>query len=193
MRVQRVRTRKKLIPITQQGSNPKKKSTFSGWWWEPPKLIPIILSSIALIVSGLSWWESHRVRLINEEINRPVLSVSSIQYEASRWESTESKGVRVRFNIKLKNTGKFTAQLYRYEIESYLPSLYSGPCIEFPLGMSAFEFPEEILPGTEFKLRGSAYINDDIEPECREFPIKVNVHIRTRYLESGSHSGQAPR
>jgi len=70
--------------------------------------LPLVLATLAIVISCLGWWESHRNRIINEEINRPVLVASTPVVEEL------SLGVPIRqikVTVKLKNIGKSTAQV----------------------------------------------------------------------------------
>src|ERR1043165_2685354 len=78
---------------------------------EPSKWLPIALSVLAIIVSGLSLWESHRGRLINEEVNRPILQIDSITHNTV-WSNRDF----VRLRIHLKNIGKTTAVLDQWTV-----------------------------------------------------------------------------
>jgi hypothetical protein len=58
---------------------------------DKPHHISLVLSILAMIISGFSWWESRSNRLINEEINRPVLSLADIE---SKYGETLRSGER---------------------------------------------------------------------------------------------------
>jgi hypothetical protein len=95
-----------------------KRKNSQKWWSDPVTLIPIIISIIALVVSGLSWWESRLGRLYNEETNRPVLSLTGIEPDINTLK--DDKGERVIFSIRLSNSGKVTATLTRLEMLAML-------------------------------------------------------------------------
>lgn len=93
--------------------------TPTHWWSDPPKLTPIVISLIAVTISCLSWYESHRGRMINEEINRPILSLSSIEIESAVYSMPfrdYEDRVILFFTAKVKNVGKSTAVVRRTEI-----------------------------------------------------------------------------
>jgi hypothetical protein len=151
---------------------------------DKPHHISLILSIAAIVISSLGWWESHSNRVINEEVNRPVLLVSSVQYNARRESNQYFTGINIDFKITLKNTGKITAKLFKQVVEADLENNRgSGRCIEFPLGDEGLESEQEILPGMETELTGHASVGDDIEPECRNFPLHIDLFIRTLYSE----------
>jgi hypothetical protein len=151
-----------------------------------PHYVAIVLSSLALLITGLNWWEGHRGRILNEQINRPVFLVSNVEYETSRIDTPETAGLEVNVNIKLKNTGKIPADLLEYGVASYLKGLGIEDCIERPLGESSLHFPQTVLPGMEVKLTGHAIIRDEIKPKCRTSPLHITLGIRTLYYEPSS-------
>jgi hypothetical protein len=51
--------------------NPRKFADHPHWW-------TILLSAIAIVISVLSYLESHRNRALNEEVFRPIIRVASI-------------------------------------------------------------------------------------------------------------------
>lgn len=117
------------------------------WWSDPPKLVPIVISVFALTVSILSWIESHKGRLINEEINRPVLSLSkpTVKREIGSW--VKENEARLWFSGLLNNTGKSRAQIQLLKIEIE-PSLLIQRCdVRHPIELGA-EY-EDLLPGQE--------------------------------------------
>lgn len=95
-------------------------SATTNWWSDPPKLVPILLSSLALCISGLGWWESHRGRLINEEINRPILELENIQFENGK--AAPILVIKQRavlpLSFYIKNSGKSSARLDLLTTES---------------------------------------------------------------------------
>src|SRR5260370_6342869 len=83
---------------------------------ESSKWIPICLSILAIVISSLSWWESHRGRVINEDINRPILTVAPIDVNTDLM----SDQIPATFVIKLKNGGKAPAVLSSVTIEPFM-------------------------------------------------------------------------
>jgi hypothetical protein len=71
------------------------------------------MSSIALVVSSLSWWESHRGRLINEAINRPILTVKiTAESIASPLKEGSNTIVKSLFTTtEINNLGKTSATI----------------------------------------------------------------------------------
>jgi len=79
---------------------------------QSPKWLPILISVIALGVSGLSLWESHRSRTLNEDVNRPVLQLTDVTHNTI---SSNGKGF-ARLRINLKNIGRATAMLETWKV-----------------------------------------------------------------------------
>lgn len=81
---------------------------------ESPKWIALTLSVIAVTISCLSWWESHRVRVLNEAVNRPVLVIADgtngARVAGIRVDDTESP-LYAAFSTTLHNSGKVTATI----------------------------------------------------------------------------------
>ena|GEM_PF-2378145 len=120
---------------------------------ESPKWIALVLSICALIISGLSWWEAHRGRMISEEVNRPVLDYSKGDLGVTPFGDI----IRVDVIVNLKNTGKTTAIVNSVKFGGRHITL--TPDCSFsdarPLDST---YPEEILPSTEQNfLNGAAY------------------------------------
>lgn len=81
---------------------------------DPSKWLAILLSLTAITISSLSWWESHRSRLVTEEINRPILTIDGVTIRDSSWRRAPSatkinNDNFVRFDVRIKNSGKVTA------------------------------------------------------------------------------------
>jgi|ERR1051325_596033 hypothetical protein len=74
---------------------------------ESPKWIALVLSIFAITISSLSWWESHQARLINQEINRPLLQLDEVKLERSKSFS--------ELTFYLSNIGKSTARVTKVE------------------------------------------------------------------------------
>jgi hypothetical protein len=151
---------------------------------DKPHHISFVLSILAIVISGLSWWESHSNRLLNEEINRPVLSLGSIE---SRYGETLRSGETViLFDVGLKNSGKFTARIDKYVIESVHLNSGLGCLPKSTLGEPIEKIPSmptwhEILPGQEEHFLGKATIS----PECAKLPIlEFLVDVSVSYVDT---------
>src|SRR5882672_3019026 len=83
---------------------------------ESPKWIALVLSIFAITISGLGWWESHRNRLINEEINRPILKANGF-YNSGLFSWSGDK-IWISLDLKLKNEGKVTAVVNDVKVET---------------------------------------------------------------------------
>jgi hypothetical protein len=145
---------------------------------ESPKWLPLVLSLVAIAVSGLSWWESHRNRVINEEVNRPLLSVTTIAAEAS-----EPKAGRLYmfFTVKLKNNGKGTANVSDVIIEPRL-ALQPNGCEIVPLGkVDNTRF--EVLPGFEQSFEYVTSVTLDCKKDAR---VYFGLRLLITYTDSGS-------
>ncbi|MDX6382439.1 MAG: hypothetical protein QOK48_12 [Blastocatellia bacterium] len=88
---------------------------------ESPKWIALVLSLIAISISGLSWWESHRNRIINEDVNRPILVIDSFTYDKDAAEMGNDNHIWVVFNVTTKNIGKVTALLTKCNATVEIP------------------------------------------------------------------------
>src|SRR5829696_9484030 len=81
---------------------------------------PIVISSCALVISLLSLLESHRGRLINEAVNRPIVTVETNGEALARW-AKEGSGeflVRTLFvTSEIKNLGKTPAIINKVDHE----------------------------------------------------------------------------
>jgi hypothetical protein len=80
---------------------------------ESPKWIALVLSILAIAISSLSWWEAHRNRIINEEINRPVLTISVDDVSDAY---VHEPGLSFVYRATIKNEGKTVAKILSAEI-----------------------------------------------------------------------------
>jgi hypothetical protein len=94
---------------------------------EPSKWVPIgislfalLISCVGCVISFLSWRESHRGRLINEAVNRPIVTVDTNGEALARW-AKEGSGeflVRTLFvTSEIKNLGKTAAIINKVDHE----------------------------------------------------------------------------
>jgi hypothetical protein len=141
---------------------------------ESSKWIAIVLSLAAITISGLSWWESHRGRVINEEINRPVLDYSNGDLGVTPF----GDQIRVSVMVSLKNTGKSTAILNNVKIDGRLITL--TPNCRFSDARPFDEtYPDEILPGTD-----GAFLNDvAYSSKCRESSEGFLLELSVNYAD----------
>jgi hypothetical protein len=130
--------------------------------------LPLVVSGLAFGTSFFAWWENHRNRIINEEINRPVLVASTPVIE----ELNTGVPIRqIKVTVKLKNIGKSTAQV---EDLGVLPAVGSP---DFKCKMeSHFDWdnsPEdlEILAGAEDSFERVIAL----APECGQ---AANLYVR---------------
>jgi hypothetical protein len=119
---------------------------------EPSKWLPLILSLTAIGISCLSWWESHRGRIINEEVNRPILTLNSL-------ETTFRRGrdyLEVTLKYNLKNVGKVEAVVTNASIQQGFESEMVADIIPRDLTCKLSPAPTDdgstylkVLPGFE--------------------------------------------
>lgn len=87
---------------------------------EPPKWASIVISVVALLISFQSCREAHRGRLINEAVNRPIVTVEINGEALARW-AKEGSGeflVRTLFvTSEIKNLGKTAAIINKVDHE----------------------------------------------------------------------------
>jgi hypothetical protein len=158
---------------------------------ESPKWIALIFSIIAITISGLSWWESRQNRIINQEVNRPILKVAgvSLSKDISPVVGSFKKetGIIIKgsaftttvwFKVKIANVGKSTATLYHVQIESFIPPRIGSPFEEntcksehpvFSVGAPGIE----MVPGSEESFRGSV----NLTKECDSLTVYVSCLV----------------
>src|ERR1041384_582455 len=83
-------------------------------------LFALLISCVGCVISFLSWRESHRGRLINEAVNRPIVTVETDGEALARW-AKEGSGeflVRTLFvTSEIKNLGKTPAIITKVDHE----------------------------------------------------------------------------
>ena len=89
---------------------------------EPAKWVPIGISSLALLISFLGWRDAHQGRLINEAVNRPVVTIEAngkVGGDAAKGSAKIDKNLAVTSEIK--NLGKTSAVISKidHEIEYF--------------------------------------------------------------------------
>ena len=135
------------------------------------KRLPIVLSLIAIGISCLGWWEAHRSRIVNEEINRPLLQASDVDFN-----QVLNTGYFF-LSVRLKNIGKTTAKLSSCTFRQNI-TIYQGKVLTtcFIDDITFTYSGTEILPGEEKPLSGMGAIKSG----CRE-PQTVFGEIRVEY------------
>jgi hypothetical protein len=81
---------------------------------------PIVISSCALVISLLSLLEAHRGRLINEAVNRPIVTVETNGEAVAYWAKEGSGEFLVRtlgVTNEIKNLGKTAAVINKVDHE----------------------------------------------------------------------------
>jgi hypothetical protein len=94
-----------------------------------PHTLSVALAFLALLISLMSFWESHKNRVISEDVNRPRLYVAALAFE-ERLGVVEVVGKPYRlamFRMTLKNTGKGLASRIHGKTCVSIPNL--GPPI----------------------------------------------------------------
>jgi hypothetical protein len=144
---------------------------------ESPKWIALVLSVVALIISGLSWWESHRGRVINEAVSRPVLTIKqAYAHQATYGEDR----VEVGLFVTLRNDGKAGALLTGGVVE---PVLMVRRDCDLRL-MEPAAFTEEILPGQEREF--VSLLSLKASSACKDRSLQLDVTLKASYKDSGS-------
>lgn len=165
------------------------KISQSKWWHDPPKLIPILISLIALFVSALSWWESHQSRLINQEVNRPILYFDGVQhfmYENDPPNPALNNGIKVHFAATIQNSGKVTALINNASVAvESLKSQVDGCKIlnNDENKVSGLE-DTEIFSGDKGMYDGEVTISEN----CKNDPlIQFRIRINVTYSDAGTN------
>ncbi len=141
------------------------------------KMAPILISSLALIISYWSWKESHQGRMINEEINRPVLSIVNIKGTMGGIHIQADTKV-ITLIVKIKNIGKSTAKVEQAEVKVRLLN-ETDSCkmlasrvldiLDKDLNSNA-----EVLPGSEGDFLGHALVPVScLEKQALQFRISI--------------------
>jgi hypothetical protein len=86
---------------TPDRRNRRKFADHPHWW-------TILLSAIAIVISVLSYVESHRNRALNEEVNRPIIRVASIVDRGLVFEIRQANPPRREnaIDLYIRNNGK---------------------------------------------------------------------------------------
>jgi hypothetical protein len=151
------------------------------------KFLAILISVIALVISSFSWWESHRSRLVNEEINRPILSLTSVEIESDVYSlSAENYVARVYlfFTARVKNLGKSTAVVSKSEVKpEFFDSSKRCRIIKNYDEEAPSNGGEPILSGGEATYTGAIALS----LPCEEKPSwDFGLDIKLEYVDAGS-------
>ncbi len=84
---------------------------------EPSKWLPIGISSLALLISFLSWREAHQGRLTNEAVNRPIVTVETDgkAIVSLRKEGSTETVKDLFVTSEIKNVGKTSAVITKID------------------------------------------------------------------------------
>jgi hypothetical protein len=130
-------------------------------WWT------IILGIVAIVVSSFSYQESHRSRILNEAINRPLVRVVSIAIGGPALGNVQPVGSRFPnyYSLKIRNSGKSFADKVKV---TYKAQIEDTRCCEGFLRFSDFEGAStdtvsigDLAPDDEYDLSLWAYILKD--------------------------------
>lgn len=149
------------------------------WWSDPIKLIPIVISSVAIIISYLGWRETHRGRRITEEINRPILAISSIEVSSN---ATDEKDGSINLFIvsKIKNLGRSTAIIEKVDVRPVLGPVGCGSSSFRPYGGRD---DRAILANME----GRFSVGVTLTKECEQLQsLSFYVFLTLEYVDAGS-------
>src|SRR5271170_4575962 len=102
-------------------ANLSKLADHPHWW-------TIILSIVAIVVSAFSYVESHRSRLLNEAVNRPLVRVTGITSTGPVLGKFESEGPRQinYFSLNVRNSGKAFANDVKIKLKAQLEDSRTG-------------------------------------------------------------------
>lgn len=104
-----------------KGEAGKRKIADHPNWWT------LVLSGAALIVSGLSYKDSHYIRTLNTELNRPIVRVTSIREVAIVPIANPSADKQPRtYSFTVRNSGRTYAKNVRVSYRVQLNDLRVG-------------------------------------------------------------------
>jgi archaellum component FlaG (FlaF/FlaG flagellin family) len=75
-----------------------------------PHSISLFLSILAMMIAGLSWWESHSARVANESSNRAIAYITDFQ------SLPPSESGQYLYKLTIKNFGRSTALVPGYKL-----------------------------------------------------------------------------
>jgi hypothetical protein len=151
---------------------------------ESPKRIALVLSIFAITISGLGWWESHRGRLMNEEINRPVLTLSDLQI-GSVVAGDSNRLVGVFLTAKVSNTGKSTASVQHISLTPSLSFLTDEACkiTDIPSDRVTAQGIREIFANSQVVVTQEVFFSDGCEKLAW---LNFDVSMPIAYTDSAS-------
>jgi hypothetical protein len=130
-------------------------------WWT------ITLSMIAVVVSSLSYWESHRVRVLNEQTNRPLVRVGDIALIGpvlGRIASDESR-LPNSYSVNLRNSGKLFASGVVVEYRAQLQDMRVGAGLlkfsDIPMETHDTQSIGDLAPEDEYQLSAWIWVLKD--------------------------------
>lgn len=156
----------------------------SKWWSDPVKIIPIIISSIALVISFLSWQASRQGMRISAEINRPVLSLTSLQlFDTDFSPDRKILPDNIVINSRFKNIGKSSASIKETVFEPRLMQGGNDLCSPTVSGLGTVVGGKIVMPGNE----GESLERITIPLECRQVEgWSLILFVSVRYIDVGS-------
>jgi hypothetical protein len=88
----------------------------------------ITLSLIAIVVSGLSYYEAHRSLRLNQEVNRPLVRVTAIDAGLPALGDYKTAGDRypVTYTLHVRNSGKVYADSVVVSFKAQLEDMRTG-------------------------------------------------------------------
>jgi hypothetical protein len=115
-------------PIAENAVEPPATSTIRKKWADHPHGWTIALSLVAIVVSTFSYLESHRSRILNEEVNRPLVRVTGITTIGAVLGNFESDGPRQTnsYSLAIRNSGKSFAKDVKVELKAQLEDARTG-------------------------------------------------------------------
>ena len=158
-----------------------------------PAWFSVVVSLIALTVSGLSFWESHLTRALNVETNRAVLMLDRTTSGLTR-HSTWNPGddITLESNVRVKNIGRVTATIQKMVIEHWrMPDSRRGCAVEItsaeqasPMIMHRFGEPTDLPPGTTKEL----WVRVSLPHACEKAweNSNINLSIDVEYTDAAS-------
>lgn len=162
----------------------RKDKSSSKWWSDPPKLIPVVISVIALVISCLSLWVSNRGMRINAEINRPILSLTSLQLNDTDF-STDRKILpdNMVVNSRFKNIGKSSASIKETIFEPRLMQRGDDVCSPTVSGLGTVVSEKIVLPENE----AESLERIKFPLECRQLEEwNLILFVSVTYIDVGS-------
>jgi len=139
-------------------------------------VVSLVVSIFAFVIGFLSWSETRRNRIINEDVNRPLLKADGFKLRGTSWDIKDRIVVQLGFMVK--NVGKGTAVVSSLtdapiEVEIFNES---NDCklIETHDQYRLKDF--HLLPDTDFGILVTAIVSRNCEkrPELK-LPMIVNL------------------